>query len=112
MPISIRYGKNVKITKCLSQLGMEKTQKSQNAYLNQVWKKRKNRKMLFSSTYGKNKKVTKCLSELGMKKMKKSQNVYLNQVWKNVKIAKCLSQLGMEKRKNRKMPISIRYGKT
>ena len=27
------------------------------------------------------------------------------------KIAKCLSQLGMEKHKNRKMPVSIRYGK-
>ena len=60
--ISIRYGKNIKITKCLSQLGMdnvkivkclsqlgmEKTQKSQNAYLNKVWKKSKNRKMSIS----------------------------------------------------------------
>ena len=34
MPISISYGKNVKIAKCLSQLGMEKMQKLQNAYLN------------------------------------------------------------------------------
>ena len=31
---------------------------------------------------------------------------------RKAKIAKCLSQLGMEKRKNRKMSISIRYGKT
>ena len=31
---------------------------------------------------------------------------------KHVQNVKCLSQLGMEKRKNRKMPISIRYGKT
>ena len=38
MHISIRYGKNVKIEKCLSQLGMEK---------------RKNRKMPISIRYGK-----------------------------------------------------------
>ena len=39
MPISIRYGKNTKIAKCLSQLGMEK---------------RKNLKMFISIRYGKN----------------------------------------------------------
>ena len=33
MFISIRYGKNAKIAKCLSQLGMEKTQKLQNIYM-------------------------------------------------------------------------------
>ena len=33
MSISIRYRKNAKIAKCLSQLGMKKTQKWQNAYL-------------------------------------------------------------------------------
>ena len=49
MPISIRYGKNVKIAKFLSQLDMEKTQK-----------------------------IAKCLSQLGMEKTPKSQNVYLN----------------------------------
>ena len=53
MPISIRYGKKVKITKCLSQLGMEK---------------RKNRKMPISNRYEKTVKTAKCLSQLGMKK--------------------------------------------
>ena len=77
------YGKNIKIAKFLSQLGKEKMQKTQNAYLNLVWKKHKNRKKPISIRYE-----------------------------KNEKIAKCLSQLGMEKRKNVKMPISIRYGKT
>ena len=61
---------------------MEKKQKSQNAYINQVLKKHKNHKMSISIRYG-----------------------------KNTKNAKCLSQLGMEKRENRKMPISIRYAK-
>ena len=42
---------------------MEKKQKLQNAYLNQVWKKRKNLKMSMS---------------LGMEKNEKSQNAYLN----------------------------------
>ena len=63
MSISIRYEKNVKITKCLSQLGMEK---------------RKNRKMSISIRYGKNAKIAKCLSQLGMEKTQKSQNAYLN----------------------------------
>ena len=74
MPISIRYGKHVKITKCLSQLGMEKC---------------KNRKMPISISYGKiskclsqlgmeNVKIAKCLSQIGMEKMQKMQKVYLN----------------------------------
>ena len=46
-----------------------------------------------------------------MKKTQKLQNAYPNLVWKNARIGKCLSQLGMEKHKNRKMSISIRYGK-
>ena len=54
MSISIRYEKKVKIAKCLSQLYMEKTQKSQNVYLNQIWK---------------DAKIAKCLSQLGMEKM-------------------------------------------
>ena len=53
MSISIRYGKNVKIAKCLSQLGMEK---------------RINRKMPILIRYGKNAKIAKCLSQLGMEK--------------------------------------------
>ena len=58
MPISIRSGKNVKITKCLSQLGMEKN---------------KNCKMSISIRYGKNvknAKIAKCLSQLGTGKRK------------------------------------------
>ena len=51
MPISIRYEKNVKIAKCVSQLGMEK---------------RKNCKMPISIRYGKNVKIAKCQSQLGM----------------------------------------------
>ena len=53
MPISIRFLKKVKITKCLSQLGMEN---SQNVYLNQVQRKKA--------------KNAKCLSQLGMEKHK------------------------------------------
>ena len=54
-------------------------QKSQNEYLNQVWK---------------NTKIAKCLSQLGMEKFAKC----LSQLcMENVKNAKCLSQLGMEK---------------
>ena len=53
MPISIRYGKNVKIAKCLSPLGMEKM---------------KNRKMPISIRYGKNAKIEKCISQLGVEK--------------------------------------------
>ena len=52
MPVSIRYGKNVKKSKCLSQLGMEK---------------RKNHKMSISIRYGKNVKIAKCLYQLGKK---------------------------------------------
>ena len=63
MPISIRYGKTVKIAKCLSQLGIKKNQ---------------NRKMPISIRYEKNAKIAKCLSQLGMEKTQKSQNVYLN----------------------------------
>ena len=50
MFISIRYEKNVKITKCLSQLGMENSQIS------------------ISIRYGKNAKIAKFLSQLGMEK--------------------------------------------
>ena len=53
MPISIRYAKNIKITKDLSKLGMGK---------------RKNHKMPISIRYGKNKNIAKFLSELGMEK--------------------------------------------
>ena len=66
MCISMRYRK---ITKFLSQLGMEKLQK--------VWKNRKNRKMHISIRYSKNVKIAKFLSQLGMQKTPKSQNVYL-----------------------------------
>ena len=52
--------------------------------------------MPISTRYGKNAKIAKFLSQLGME---------------NAKIAKCLYQLGMEKHKNRKMSISILYGK-
>ena len=61
-----RVWKNAKIATYLSQLGMEKTQKSQNAYLNLVWKKHKNLKMPISIRYGKNAKIAKCLSQLGI----------------------------------------------
>ena len=53
MSISIRYRKNEKITKCLSQLGMEK---------------RISHKMPNLIRYGKNAKIVKCLSQLGMEK--------------------------------------------
>ena len=53
MHISISYGKNVKIAKCLSQLGKEK---------------RKICKMPISIRFGKNTKIAKCLSQLGMEK--------------------------------------------
>ena len=46
MPISIRYGKNVKIAKCLYQLGMEK-----------------------------NVTIAKCLSQLGIEKCKRSISI-------------------------------------
>ena len=59
----------------------------------------------------KNARIGKCLSQLGMEKHKNRKMPVSIRYGKNVKIAKCLSQLGMEKRKNRKMPISIRYGK-
>ena len=63
MPISIGYGKNVKIAKCLSQLAMEKTQKSQMPISNRYGKKHKNCKIPISIRYG---------------KTQKSQNAYLN----------------------------------
>ena len=63
IPISIRYGKS---------------KKSQNAYLNLVWKKCKNHKMSISIRNGKTQKSQKCLSQLGMEKTQKSQNYYLN----------------------------------
>ena len=46
MPISIRYGKNVKIAKCLYQLGMEN-----------------------------NVTIAKCLSQLGIEKCKRSISI-------------------------------------
>ena len=52
MSISIRYGKFLKVAKCLSQLGMEK---------------RKNRKMPISIMY---EKIAICLSQLGLEKRK------------------------------------------
>ena len=54
MSISIRYGKNVIITKCLSQLGMGK---------------RKNQKMPIKIRYEKNAKSAKCIAQLGMENM-------------------------------------------
>ena len=78
MPVSIRYGKNVKKSKCLSKLGMEN---------------RKNCKMPISFRYGKN---AKCLSQLGMEKRKHHKMPISIRYGKNVKIAKCLYQLGKE----------------
>ena len=73
MPISIRYGKNLKIAFELLKLLLN----CQNRSI----EKRKDCKMSISIWYGKNVKIAKCLSQLEIE---------------NAKIAKCLSQLGME----------------
>ena len=51
--------------------------------------------MLFSIRYGKTQKIAKCLSQLGIKER---QNRKMSISIRYGKIAKCLSQLRMEKR--------------
>ena len=56
MSISIRYGKNIKIAKCLSQLGMKKHINRKMHILIRYGKNAKKCKMPISNRYGKTKK--------------------------------------------------------